>query len=228
MKKIPEYLIPLLSLSISLVSLILACMAFTNFHVREVQKKQIEIVLDLTSRIQSEVVRVSSMRIHNGYSYTYLFSGNVVTIAKTINGEDLGVYKDQPVFFSEILAEKLEIEKFLYNPLLPTEIANALKYAFPHPVTYARSSGPIPEDFIHLDIERIMDAKVMDELETNDKDSVQEIGYYCDYGSSLVEFVAGMNNFRSATNSWLEDQGVDDLNIEWDQGSFRQFRDYSH
>ena len=218
MKKIPEYLIPLLSLAISVVSLILAYMAFANFHVREVQKKQIEIVLDLTSRIQSDVVRVSS----RGNGYSYLFSGNVVTIAKTINGEDLGVYKDQPVFFSEKLAKKLEIEKFLYNPLLPSEIANALKYAFPHPVTYARSSGPIPKGFIHLDIDRIVDAKVLDELE---KDSIQEVAYYCEYGSKLVKFVEGMDNFRSATNSWLENQGVEDLNIEWDQGSFRQFRD---
>ena len=207
---------PIISMAISMATLFIAIKVYLIFHRREIQKKQIELVLNLIHKLQTKEVWVRWMTSDEKTSgFVSLFSGNLLTIAKKIHTTDIGEFTSKHVYFSEELFDGIGINEYLYNPLTPNKIAKSLTEAFPNTITYSRARETF-QDLIYIDKTKILDSKEFDEnFPQKDPD------YYCAINVDFSTLMKGLNDFRSQADRWLRKQGVKDLNLQWDDKYFR-------
>ncbi|MEQ9288688.1 MAG: hypothetical protein RIG77_17335 [Cyclobacteriaceae bacterium] len=199
-----------LTVIISTISLILAIRVYRVFHRREIQKKQIELVIELIENFQRKEVWIRWIKSEEASSgYTSLFSGDFISIAKNLEKQDLDQFGAKYVYYSEESLQRFNLEKFLYNPILPSLIAKALKKCFPNRTTFSKSSEK-NQDLIFIDESRTLDAK---ELAENYPDEPQE--YFGTNGVTLYQLIDGLNDFRNQTSKWFKKQGISKLNIYW-------------
>lgn len=135
---------------------------------------------------------------------------------KKLNDVDLKPLDSIKVYISEELVTILKISEYLSNPLFPFKIANSIKKAFPSRVNYKDFKYGSSE-IICIDINEPIDAKSLDSDAPWEPDK-----YYCSFGVRLNEFLEGLNMFSDEINKWLKKQGINNLNLLWQDKSFHE------
>ena len=205
-------IISISSVVISLISLGFAIRVNRIFHRREIQKKQIDLVLKLIADFQEKPVwikRVNGSASKHG-GFMHFESGNLFTIAKRQEGQTTKQLFDLYVFFSEETTKRLKVFEYLLNPLLPKRISESLKIAFEKDLRHFELPDLSMEFYIYIDESRFLDAKAK-----NENDPYQGQQYLCSYQVKLEDFIRGMNLLQESINKWLKEVGVKDLNILW-------------
>ncbi|MEP6844594.1 MAG: hypothetical protein ABI861_01260, partial [Panacibacter sp.] len=117
-----------MSTIISIISLIIA---IRIFHKRDIQKKQIELILELISNIQKKTIWLRWLRkFEISTAAISLDVGSLFSISRNYEISNSKELNNLIVYFSEETMNRIDISKFLINPLLPKDIANALRISF--------------------------------------------------------------------------------------------------
>lgn len=214
-------LLPWASFIISLLSLFFAIKVYDSFHKREIQKRQIDIVLELIEDLQSERVLISWSTFNkNSRGFKALYSGNLVSIAQHLNQQKLGESGNKYVYLSEELVSSLQIEKYLINPLTPYTIVEQLKASFPNSATYSQLSD-YHDDILILDIYNRFDFRDIKQYS-----QMKESTYYGTSFSEFKTFIKGIDRYRIATERWLYKQGIDEMNLHWLKQDYENHSNY--
>ena len=216
-----DNLIKIIAIVISLSSLTISLINYHKFHLKEIQKKQIDIVLELVKKLQSNnllflyskksddtitTVRLTNGKIYNQKSKIFK-SKNIVEMTS-----------DNHVYFSNELVEVLNLYEFCKNPLLPKTISDSLAKAFPEsPTAKSRKDFSIYGE-IRILISHKMDRKRFDESHGSKKKTVKnELSYVYLINENFYDFLHQISNVTEEINKWLTKMGVKDLNINWNK-----------
>lgn len=195
----------------TLISLIIAFRVNRFFYRREIRKKQIDLVIELVQNIQKKPIWLRWIKQNDkSTSAIELTSGSLFSISRMSKIASSSEVKELKVYFSMETIHRLNITDFLTNPLLPREIADALKKSFTAETIHVGLNNT-HTDFIYLDELRTLDAKALKEdfpLEKPD--------YYCTYFINFSDFISGLVKMRNATNKWFNRSRIKDLNIYWE------------
>ena len=75
--------IQIISLILYVISLLIAIKIYSIFHIREIQKKQLELVLDLISNFQkSDYSIMQAQYLKTSHYYVVIDYGNIFTVAE--------------------------------------------------------------------------------------------------------------------------------------------------
>lgn len=178
---------------------------YRSYHLREVQKKQIDLVLSLIYKIQKIDLTLFNLRKNDKEEYFGLsFYGNLITVTKKLSTINTSDFDNKIVYFKDAIFKSFEFDKYLYNPLLPAEVANALKILIPDR-TKCLKNIPDNQDIILIDKVIYLDS---DQLKTPTQNKK-----YCTNSIIYQDFITGMTNFSQVSVNWLKSKRIKDLNL---------------
>ncbi len=201
----------------SATALLISIRVFSLFYRREIQKKQLELILDLIEKFQKCDISVSLANYsEKSKFYAHFDKGNLFHIAKTRNNRNPTLMENErtfncPVYMTEETITRIGITDFIRNPMLPNKIAKSLRKAFPKNITYSER-GNSDYNLIQIDEYRILDAKKAKEFKNQAFSN-----YVSNLGINYGDFLIHINDTSSEVNKFLRKVGVKNLNIEWNK-----------
>ncbi|WP_338375580.1 hypothetical protein [uncultured Flavobacterium sp.] len=213
-----NYVWKIIPLLFSGLALWISIRVFFLFYRREIQKKQLDLVLKLIKNFQKCDINISCSKFsEKSIIYVHINKGNLFHVAKTRINRKYFLSKleeesfNYPVFMTEETINRIEIMDFIRNPMLPNKIANCLRQAFPKNITYSEKNSNNC-DLIQIDEYRILDSKKIKELKND-----EYIIYVSNLGTNYGDFLTNINKTSSEINKFLKKVGVKNLNIEWNE-----------
>ncbi|MCT4697610.1 hypothetical protein [Tenacibaculum haliotis] len=208
----------IISFIFSIIALYVSLKIYKLFYFREVQKKQLDLVLKLIKDFQEFDFLVSLRNNENGSSSSaYITDGNIFSLGNEkkelkislLNTNDVIGF---PIYLTEEAVKQINISEYTHNPLMPNKISNKLREIFPDEITYSKLGTTVDKQFILMDISRTLDSKKADELHLK-KDSPYISNLRIDFGS----FIENTNQLKIELDKWLKKIGIKDLNLKWNK-----------
>ncbi|KOF02250.1 hypothetical protein OB69_12495 [Roseivirga seohaensis subsp. aquiponti] len=208
----------IVSFIFSMVALYVSLKVYKLFYFREVQKKQLDLVLKLIKDFQEFDYVVSLMSYENGTSSrVYISDGNIFSLGKTKSDLKISLLKTDevagyPIYLTEEATKQINISEYTHNPLMPNKISNILREIFPDKITFSKLGTTVDRSFVLMDISRVLDSKEADELH-----SKKASPYVSNLGTDLGSFIENSNDLKNELGKWLKKIGIKDLNLKWNK-----------
>src|SRR5690554_2121920 len=202
-------------LMFSAIALLISIRVFFLFHRREIQKKQLDLILKLIGNFQECNFGISHFYYFEKTSYyLHLDQGNLFQIAKTRFKRKSRIMDNEktfycPVYLTEETIKKIQIYDFIRNPMLPYKIAKCLRRAFPSNIVYMKLET-VGYNLILIDKYRSLDINHSIGLESDKRSK-----YMSNLGVNYGDFLKHIDDTSLEINKFLRNMGVKDLNIQW-------------
>ena len=221
-----EYL-PIFSIILSLLSFAISLLVYKKFHPREIEKKQIELVLELIKELHNHFVVLNFTQINDNNVINTYKSGNLFNLTdnegkiKELENpvfqmleKEMPDFSNLRIYVPEDHEKIFNIGLYLSNPLLPQKIAHNLNKSFRFRASFTKKND-LKGEFILLQESKLLDSKML-----KDNNSANNCEYYSSNFANYGEFIEGIKQLKIELHDWLKSKGLKDLNIHWKEPRF--------
>ena len=194
----------IVSFLFSIIALYISVKVYKIFHFREVQKKQLDLVLKLIKDFQEFDFSITLVNYNEKNTYgIQIIDGNIFSLADKKNDSKVSLLQKNevlnfPVYLTEEVINQINISEYIHNPLMPNKISDKLRTVFSDKITFSKRESP-SYDYILIDISRILDSKEIAELKTKTFSP-----YISSLGINYGSFLENTNDLKIEINKYYQ------------------------
>jgi len=207
----------IVSFLFSIIALYISLKVYKIFHFREIQKKQLDLVLKLIKDFQEFDFNITLVNYNEKYPYgIQILDGNIFSLADKKKDSKVSLLQKNevinfPVYLTEEVINQIKISEYIHNPIMPNKISNKLRSVFSDKITLSKRESP-SYDYVLVDISQSLDSKEIDELKIKSFSP-----YISSLGMNYGSFLQSTNELKIEINNWLKKIGIKDLNLKWNK-----------